>query len=371
MTASAPTAQPPPNPAPATQPETASTSGSSSAAGTTAPVAAPRLPDQPAASSAAAAAGPTSTSTMTTTSAGQASQQADPKDGGASCFLCDWLGSDAAEAPAKAAAEETTSNSMSLASAAGSMGLNPVAGVGIAIVLVLLLCCCCWYFNWRRITCIRKTLLCIGWDKFEKLELVISVHAAHIVTTNKRDEGKYCVKISAGGKDYWTPQCTKTGHFTANFNVTVPQGYRKIVVEAYTIEGSQKLRMAQRIVDVLETIVARRPYGCVRHESFSIVKKTDGIPNSLAEGFSSGRVVLSAQYKEDVDKQTTDQIREIEDIVQHPISGPLSGQLSKYLGTRKKLESEELVEAAQKILQGVLIARIRWVSRLGMLRTKY
>ncbi|CAD7923532.1 unnamed protein product [Amoebophrya sp. A120] len=254
---------------------------------------------------------------------------------------------------------------------------RPIVGpLNIAHLFVLsflffcFLCCLC-HLNWRRFPAIKNFLFSIGWDKFQAIDLVINVHSLKMLNPHPEDKGVYSVKIIAGGKDYWTPD-SKNGVIEKPLDVRILQGYRSIVIEVWVVTGGlfrTKHRMAHRILDVMEMVIARRSFGCVRHEAFSVVKKADG--SAITDSFQSGKVVLSIQYKADVDKQSSDEITRLEHFIEHPISAPVAAEVSKHLATMKDLKGNAEYEAVLKILRQLLQARVKWVSRFGIPRTKF
>eukprot|EP00392_Amoebophrya_sp_AT5.2_P015282 g15483.t1 len=179
--------------------------------------------------------------------------------------------------------------------------------------------------DWRQRIAIRRLLLRIGWDKFPALDLFVHVHSVNIFTGpghNSTTHGagdKYCVRV-------W--------------------------VVSGDASRRSKHRMASRTLDLLETVVARRPFGCIRMEAFALTRKMladkpggaatyppheyswkSEAPPPVADAFVSGKVTLSLQYKEDVTKQCSEEITNLERLVEHPVSAPLCAKLmSKHLG---------------------------------------
>mmetsp|Transcript_14399 Transcript_14399/g.35971 ORF Transcript_14399/g.35971 Transcript_14399/m.35971 type:complete len:571 (-) Transcript_14399:463-2175(-) len=303
--------------------------------------------------------------------------------------------------------------------------------------------------DWRQRIAIRRLLLRIGWDKFPALDLFVHVHSVNIFTGpghNSTTHGagdKYCVRVLVGKAESWTAESGKGGAIETQLDIRVPQGERKIVVEVWVVSGDasrrSKHRMASRTLDLLETVVARRPFGCIRMEAFALTRKMladkpggaatyppheyswkSEAPPPVADAFVSGKVTLSLQYKEDVTKQCSEEITNLERLVEHPVSAPLCAKLmSKHLGvgtaslstSKKRVFSSSggnsgLLLAASsasfpspssslpiaeirmnrsspdssstgagasmlQVLRTLLEARIKWISRFGISRTKY
>ena len=78
------------------------------------------------------------------------------------------------------------------------------------------------YYNIRRIECVRKFFLCIGWDKFARLDLCFTVHKAQIGMSDRNDNRKFLVTIDSGGRDYWT-EASKTGEWEECFDLAIAQ----------------------------------------------------------------------------------------------------------------------------------------------------
>ncbi len=47
-------------------------------------------------------------------------------------------------------------------------------------VIVALLVCCLRTFNWRRFAFVRRVLISIGWDKFQRLDLTVAMHKCNV-----------------------------------------------------------------------------------------------------------------------------------------------------------------------------------------------
>lgn len=77
------------------------------------------------------------------------------------------------------------------------------------------------YYNWRRHQIIRRILLWIHWDKFARLDLVISLHSASILTNAPSSSTPFCFKILCGGKEYWTKVTGDGTHMDETFDVVI------------------------------------------------------------------------------------------------------------------------------------------------------
>ncbi len=144
-------------------------------------------------------------------------------------------------------------------------------------------------YNCRRFACIKRLLLAIGYDKFESVTLNVTPHSVSVLLdVNTGAGGKSVstqatavIKITAGGREYWTKPSDADGNFKESFDCHIPQGYRKVIVELYLVDAGvywfdSKRLCAQRVIDVQETVIARRAFGSIRKELFSLVPKSDG-----------------------------------------------------------------------------------------------
>ncbi|CAD7966737.1 unnamed protein product [Amoebophrya sp. A120] len=277
----------------------------------------------------------------------------------------------ASPAPApSSAAEPTEGGTTWFGCFTGILGSPTYLAVTIAVVLLVLLGL--YFINWRRFGLVKRLLRFLHWDKYGDLELTVTVHDLQLEMQRAITSGDAtcAVKIVAGGQEYWTEQKAHNYHYEQAFEVFVPQGYRKIVVELWTVSGffKSKHRTAQRIIDILEVVVSRRPYGCVRKEWFSLMKKSDGSKD--AEEFKSGKAQLSIQYSEDVHKISDEKVQMLERFTEHPVSQPMSAALSKAVAghLEKKING---VDDLLPMIGSCCACAIKWVSKFGFPRTKY
>ncbi|CAD7955252.1 unnamed protein product [Amoebophrya sp. A25] len=241
----------------------------------------------------------------------------------------------------------------------------------ISLVSILVVVVFAIFFNWRRFACVKGFLRAIRWDKYDHLDLVCTIHN---FTMDYPGTPECCVKIIAGGKEYWTDNATFTTKggtsMEQSIQLPIPQGYQRIIVELWCESGwrKSKHKMAQRVIDIYEVVVMRRPYGCVAREPFTLVKKTDG--SEEAEKFVSGSMVLSLQYESDLNKVSDKKVQLIEDYAGHTMSEPMA----EAFGHEIALHLDEKLESALTLVP-LLAARLRtdvlYHTKMGFAKRKY
>lgn len=103
----------------------------------------------------------------------------------------------------------------------------------------------------------------------------------------------------------------------------------------------------------------------MRKELFSLVPKSDG--SSLANRFKSGKVELSIVFKEDGDKETTEQVKLIEAFTGSPMSAVLADQVQGQFKTGVVHDITKIIS----LMAPLMSTKVSLVSKWGMSSTRY
>lgn len=149
------------------------------------------------------------------------------------------------------------------------------------------------------------------------------------------------------------------------------QGFEKIAIEAWFETGmliKTKHKCAQRVIDLYSVVMARRAFGCVRKESFTLVRHAE---DNVGATFSQGRVELSIQFKEDTIRASNKRIQLLEAQTEHPLSAPMAERIQKSVVDHPDLTGQATVEDMVVLLSSFLSAKITWITKWGMPKTKF